>query len=162
MHRHNYLQTWTNQNWNSTLSKSPTNTWRWGWKWKREPEEKIRNKSIYSPADYLGTSRKQDRTTAKCVVWTTSDPAKKKGDPQVVDISCLIHASDRCILYKLFHEGEWEELFVRGNSTHNQRDCFCSVILKHDSPAYLLQNYCWLDARVAFRPTFPYRNFLCW
>ncbi|GFO24068.1 hypothetical protein PoB_005057300 [Plakobranchus ocellatus] len=96
-------------------------------------EQKIKNKPIYCPSDYLRYMEEARQNpcaynveyldhrffqdyNARCGLKSIR-PGKKAGDPQVSDIRCLQYTPDGQILFKLLHEEEWKELIVRGNST---------------------------------------------
>lgn len=96
-------------------------------------EQKIKNKSIYSPSDYVRFFQEARENLCPYRVeylehsffknysgvcgLKTIRPDKKAGDPQVVDIRCLQYSANGHIHFKLSHNEDWKELFVRGNST---------------------------------------------
>lgn len=97
-------------------------------------EVKLKNKQVYCPADYVRYIKEaRQRPFPYKVEYLDHSffkdfnntcglksirPGKKAGEPQVADIRCLQYTPDGQIRYKLVHEGDWQELQVRGNSTH--------------------------------------------
>ncbi|GFO08788.1 hypothetical protein PoB_003529300 [Plakobranchus ocellatus] len=96
-------------------------------------EQKIKNKAIYSPSDYVRFFREARlhpspykvnylehsffQNYSDVCALKTIRPGKKAGDPQVVDIRGLKYSPDGQILFKLGHDEDWKKLFVRGNSS---------------------------------------------